>query len=267
MVRKPAVSGRFYPDDASVLSQEVRSYLVPKGDKKDALGIVSPHAGYIYSGHVAGAVFSEVEIPDAVVIVGPNHRGMGPGLAMMADGIWEMPNGNVPLNSKLADCISRHSPHITDDYRAHVHEHSLEVQLPFLQALKKSFSIVPIAVSHAGWKLCEEVGEGLARAITEYGEKVLLVASSDMTHYESDQSARNKDRIAIERILALDPEGLLEEVRKYDISMCGVIPTAMMLAACKRLGAKRGELVKYATSGETSGDYAHVVGYAGLYIE
>ncbi|MFH1146984.1 MAG: AmmeMemoRadiSam system protein B [Pseudomonadota bacterium] len=267
MIRKPAVAGRFYPDNPSVLSQEVRSYLLPQSDKRDALGVVSPHAGYIYSGHVAGAVFSGIRIPDTVVILGPNHRGIGSGLAMMADGIWEMPNGNVPVNAKLASLVGRHSSHITDDHRAHVYEHSLEVQLPFLQALKKSFTIVPIAVSHAGWRVCKEVGEGLASAIMEYGEKVLVVASSDMTHYESDQSARNKDRIAIDRILALDPEGLLEEVRMHEISMCGVIPAAMMLAACKKLGATRAELVKYATSGETSGDYAHVVGYAGLYIE
>lgn len=267
MVRKPAVAGQFYPRDAAILEQEVRSYLIPGTKKRSVLGVISPHAGYMYSGHVAGAVFSHVSVPNDVIVIGPNHRGMGAPCAIMAEGVWEMPNGAVSINGELSSLILKHSPHVADDYRAHAFEHSLEVQVPFLQALNKDFRLVPIAVSHARWETCREVGESIAGAIREYGQKVLIVASSDMTHYESDESARSKDNLAIEEILKLDPQGLINQVVRHDITMCGVIPATITLVACKDLGAGRAELVKYATSGEVSGDYLQVVGYAGLYIE
>lgn len=267
MVRRPAVAGQFYPGSAAALQKEVQSYLIPKKERKEALGVVSPHAGYMYSGHVAGAVFSCINVPDDVIIMGPNHRGMGDPFAMMAEGSWEMPGGDVSINKGLASFILKHSPHVTDDERAHLYEHSLEVQVPFLQALNKNFRLVPIALAHARWEVCEEIGKAIAKAIHDHGQRVLMVASSDMTHYESDKSARAKDRLAIERILALDPHGLLDTTIKHDISMCGVIPATITLVACKELGATRAELVKYATSGDVSGDYLQVVGYAGLYIE
>lgn len=266
MIRKPAVAGQFYPGSAAVLEREVQSYLVP-GKEKEVLGVISPHAGYIYSGHVAGAVFSCIAVPDDVIILGPNHRGMGDPFAIMAEGSWQMPNGEVAINKELAALILKNSQHITDDYRAHTYEHSLEVQVPFLQALNKDFRLVPIALTRGSWKVCREIGESIARAIKDYGRKVLIVASSDMTHYESDKSARQKDKLAIDHILALDPQGLLAVVHKHDISMCGVIPATITLAACEELGATHAELVKYATSGDVSGDYLQVVGYAGLYIE
>lgn len=267
MLRRPTVAGQFYSDNPVALQKQVNSFLEVKESKKRVLGVISPHAGYIYSGRVAGAVFSSVAIPDDIIILGPNHHGMGATFAIMKNGSWEMPNGTVPVNADLASFIIKHCPHVQDDYRAHVYEHSLEVQVPFLQALNRNVSIVPIAMSHAGWNILENTGVSLGKAIKEYGKDVLIVASSDMTHYESDKAARAKDKMAIERILALDPQGLLETVQKHDISMCGVIPATVMLVAAKTLGAKQAHLVKYATSGEVSGDYLQVVGYAGIYIE
>lgn len=267
MLRKPAVAGQFYPRSAAALRQEVESYLIPEKKKKEALGVISPHAGYMYSGHVAGAVFSSVTVPDDVIILGPNHRGLGDPFGIMADGVWQLPTGDVPINGQLASLILKHVPLVTDDPRVHMYEHSVEVQVPFLQVLNEKLRLVPMVLMHASMKVCQEIGQGLARAVKEYPGKVLIVASSDMTHYESDQSARKKDKLAIERILALDPEGLLNTVSKHGISMCGVIPATIALIACKELGATRAELAKYATSGEVSGDYLQVVGYAGLYIE
>lgn len=267
MARKPAVAGQFYPESAASLEKEVKSYLIPGQEKRKVLGVISPHAGYIYSGHVSGAVYSCITVPDTVVILGPNHHGIGDPVAIMVDGSWQMPNGNISINKKLGSLILKHSRQATADHRAHTYEHSLEVQVPFLQALNQNFQLVPITLAQAGWQTCQEIGLSLAQAIKEYGQEVLIVASSDMTHYESDRSAREKDRLAIDRILALDPQGLFNTVFKHNISMCGVIPATITLVACKELGATRAQLVKYATSGEVSGDYLQVVGYAGLYIE
>lgn len=268
MIRNSAVAGQFYPKDSRVLAEQVISLLGQQPPKKEvATGVVSPHAGYIYSGSVAGAVLSSITIPDDVIILGPNHHGMGARFAIMTEGSWQMPLGDVLLNADLAGLIIKHARHVQDDYHAHIYEHSLEVQVPFLQVLNRNARIVPIALAHAGWNICEEIGHGIAHAVQEYGKKVLILASSDMTHYESDSSARAKDKMAIERVLAMDPQGLLEIVKKFDITMCGVIPATIMLVASKILGATQAELVKYATSAEVSGDYFQVVGYAGIYVK
>ncbi len=267
MVRKPAVAGQFYPGSPAALQREVESYMSPGKERREVLGVISPHAGYMYSGHVAGAVFSGVIVPESVILLGPNHQGIGDPFALMLEGSWEMPGGNISINKELGSLILKHSRRVTDNHLAHKYEHSLEVQVPFLQALNKDFRLVPVALAHAGWEVCQEIGESIARAVKDYGQKVLIVASSDMTHYEPDRSAREKDRLAIERILALDPRGLLNTVMKHNISMCGVIPATITLVACKELGAGHAELVKYATSGDVSGDYLQVVGYAGLLIE
>ncbi|MBF8250845.1 MAG: hypothetical protein HW382_473 [Deltaproteobacteria bacterium] len=178
-----------------------------------------------------------------------------------------MPNGNIEINSDLAGAIVENSKYLKDDHLAHLNEHSLEVQIPFLQRFRKDIRIVPIAMMNMDYAICQDIGHAVARAVKSFKEPVLIVASSDMTHYESDKSAREKDKKAIDRVLALDPDGLFKTVRENRITMCGVIPATIMLIACKELGAKKAELVDYATSGETSGDYEQVVGYAGMIVK
>lgn len=269
MLRSPAVANMFYPGDKDRLKEQLSTYIRAVPEPKRVLAAVSPHAGYIYSGGVAGAVFSQIRIPDAVVILGPNHRGMGASVALSASGTWDMPLGSVPINEAMAESILKVSTSgvkIKDDPGAHAMEHSIEVQVPFLQFLRPEVSIVPIALSHLTYDACQEIGQALVQGIQDYGKEVLLVASTDMTHYESQKSAKEKDKLAIDRILDLDPAGLYETVSRHGISMCGVIPTTIVLEACKVLGASKAELVRYATSGDVTGDNAQVVGYAGFIV-
>jgi AmmeMemoRadiSam system protein B len=266
MNRKPAVAGRFYPLGPEALDREVSSFFERAPEKKRAIGVVSPHAGYVYSGKVAGQVFSRVEIPQRVVILGPNHRGVGADVALMIEGSWEMPFGPVSIDEALAHKIIESSELATDDPRAHAAEHSLEVQVPFIQKVRSDFTMVPVVLGSLSLAECLEFGRTLASAIRETGKDVLIVASSDMTHYESADAATKKDRRVIDEILRLDPEAVYSTVRDNRITMCGVIPVTVMLTAARELGAKEAELVNYMTSGETSGDYDSVVGYAGIIV-
>ncbi len=266
MVRHPAVAGQFYPADPSALRRMIEAYLEP-GRQRLARAAICPHAGYIYSGPVAGAVYSRLVIPEDVVIIGPNHHGLGEPAALMAEGRWEMPFGPVEINSSLAELLLEESQVVADDPRAHLYEHSLEVQVPFIQYLRPEVKIVPLCLSWLHYPECEEIGLAVARAIKAWAQPVLIVASTDMTHYESQEIAKAKDGLAVEKILALDPRGLLETVAANRISMCGVIPTTVALIAAKALGARKAELIRYATSGDITGDYAQVVGYAGLIVE
>lgn len=265
MLRTPVVANQFYPGDPLILKNSLAD-LIPRSRQplKSACAVVSPHAGYIYSGGVAGETFSEVMIPEDVIILGPNHHGQGAPIAMMAEGNWQMPLGTVPINSELAALLD--TPPIVSDVLAHRFEHSLEVQVPFLQYLQENLAIVPLVISHIPYKRCEETGHALARAIRKYDKPVLMVSSTDMTHYESRQSASRKDHLALEHIINLDPQGLYNTVIGNNISMCGIMPTTIVLVAARELGAKQAELVRYTDSGETSGDTDHVVGYAGLVI-
>ncbi|MBW1784931.1 MAG: AmmeMemoRadiSam system protein B, partial [Deltaproteobacteria bacterium] len=239
----------------------------PGQKKEKVLGLVSPHAGYIYSGNVAGAVFSRAALTKTVIVIGPNHRGAGASFAVMVDGAWNMPWGDTNINKRLADLLIAQSAWLTADDRAHMYEHSVEVQLPFVHHTRPDFEFVPIVAGWADFVVCEEIGLDIAKAIRGYGEPVVIIASTDMTHYESQESAKRKDQLAIDRILALDPAGLLDTVTRNNISMCGVIPTAITLAAAKELGAAKAHLVDYATSGDVSGDFSQVVGYAGFIIQ
>ena len=268
MSRTPAVANMFYPGDTTRLKEELDTFVKPVPEPRKVLAAISPHAGYMYSGGVAGAVFSRIRIPEAVVILGPNHRGVGAPVAVAASGTWDMPLGPVSINEDLAEAILKAPVEhkIEDDDHAHIMEHSIEVQIPFLQVLRPQVSVVPMALSHVAYGACEETGRALARGVADYGKEVLLVASTDMTHYESQEVARAKDQLAIDRILDLDPKGLYETVAQHRISMCGVIPTTIVLTACKALGATKAELVQYATSGDVTGDYAQVVGYAGFIV-
>lgn len=267
MQREPAVANQFYPGNKKNLDRQIESFVKEPKVKEDVMAVVSPHAGYIYSGKVAGAVFSRINIPADVVILGPNHTAYGAVCAIATGGTWNMPHGPVEINSQLASLILKKSRYLKDDYEAHVYEHSLEVQVPFIQYFRPQFRLVPIVLSRIELDVCEEIGKALAMAIKDYGQRVLMVASTDMTHYESQKSAQEKDHKAIEKILKLDARGLLEIVYNHGISMCGVIPTTIVLFACKTLGATKVDLVDYATSGDVTGDYYQVVGYAGLTIQ
>ena len=270
LLRHPAVAGRFYPDDPEELRAEVRAYLAPT-DSKDsapirAIGCIAPHAGYMYSGHVAGAVFARIEIPQLCVVMCPNHTGMGRALSVMSEGAWETPLGDVAIHDAFARALKRRFPALEEDAAAHRAEHGAEVELPFLQLLQPQLRFVPIAVGTSRLEVLEQLGLALADVIAQHGEAVLMVASSDMNHYESDAVTRVKDHRAIERLLTLDPRGLHEVVTQQNISMCGYGPTVAMLTAARQLGAKSAELVKYATSGDISGDRDMVVGYAGVVV-
>jgi AmmeMemoRadiSam system protein B len=265
-IRPPALAGRFYPADRSVLLSDVQSYLSPVQQSIPALGCMVPHAGYMYSGHVAGAVFAQLKVPSRCILMCPNHTGHGRPLAIMSQGAWQTPLGTVNIDSELAETLKERSPLLNEDAEAHRYEHAGEVELPFLQALNPSLTFVPIALGTAQFEPLQELGEAIGEIVAAHGEPVLIVASSDMNHYESDPVTRVKDHKAIERILQLDPQGLCDVVRKEEISMCGFGPAVAMLTAVKHLGAKSAELVKYATSGDVSGDRAMVVGYAGIII-
>jgi AmmeMemoRadiSam system protein B len=266
MVRQPAVAGQFYTDDAEELRAELTAFVPSPGGGEKALGIIAPHAGYVYSGAVAGQVYGEVSVPRNVIILGPNHHGIGARAALYPDGQWITPLGAVNINSRLAGLVRKHAPLVEDDTVAHRHEHSLEVQVPFLQHVRPDVAIVPLCLGFGDYATCLALGNGIAGAIREFDEEVLIVASSDMTHYESAASARAKDDEALREILALDPEGLLRVCRKMGITMCGVIPSTVMLVAALKLGASRARLVKYATSGDVTGDMRQVVAYAALTV-
>jgi MEMO1 family protein len=265
-VRQPAVAGRFYPGRADVLTRDINSYLAPPAEKLSALGCVVPHAGYMYSGHVAGAVYSRLELPRRFLILGPNHTGAGDPLAIMTDGVWQTPLGAARIDTVLAEALMNAFRYLTEDDIAHRAEHSLEVQVPFLQALVGEFCFVPICVGTGNLEVLTALGQAIAKVLDEEEEPVLLVASSDMNHYETDSITRVKDRKAIDKVLALDPRGLHRVIHEENISMCGYAPTIAMLTAAKLLGATKAELIKYATSADVSGDREMVVGYAGIAI-
>src|SRR5713226_9110825 len=265
-VRRPAVAGRFYPDDPTTLLADVRSYTGAGTEPVLALGCVVPHAGYMYSGHVAGAVYARLQIPQRCILICPNHTGMGEPLSILSQGAWQTPLGHVPVDSELSAALKERFSFLSEDAAAHRAEHAAEVQLPFLQACHIHVSFVPIALGTSRFELLEGLGEAIAEVIAQQDEGVLVIASSDMNHYESDAVTRVKDHKAIEQILALNPRGLFDVVMKEQISMCGFGPTVAMLTAAGRLGATSAELVRYATSGDVSGDRDMVVGYAAIAV-
>ncbi len=266
MIRKPVVSGQFYPSSPDELKGMIKGLVSEEVVKVEAIGLVSPHAGYIYSGVVSGAAISRVKFKDTFIILGPNHTGAGAPFALMKEGIWETPLGSVEVDSELAQRLLDESNYLTDDSLAHQYEHSIEVQLPFLQYFKADIKIVPIILSHAPGAVFKEIGKSIAGAIKSSGKEVIIVASSDMTHYEPQESAEKKDKRAIEAILNLDEDELLRRVDALGISMCGYAPVTSLISAAKELGIGEAELVKYQTSGDASGDYSSVVGYAGIII-
>ena len=267
MIRQPAVANQFYPGREADLKKDISGRIKEAQKKEKVLALVSPHAGYMYSGNVTGAVFSMAEITEDVIVMGPNHHGAGAPFAVMAHGKWKMPGGDITVNEKLASLLIEESKWLNADNQAHIKEHSVEVQLPFMQYIRSDVDFVPVVLGRADFETCEEIGMAIARAIKRYDRPVVVIASTDMTHYESQENAKQKDQLAIDRILSLDPAGLLDTVNRNNISMCGVRPTTITLVAAKDLSATKASLVAYATSGDVSGDYGSVVGYAGLIIQ
>lgn len=266
MYRTAAVAGQFYPDRKEVLQEQVENYVQQKAVPQRAFGIMVPHAGYVYSGAIAGQTYGRVQVPDRIVLLGPNHTGYGAVQAVYPDGSWQTPLGDVPIDSRLAEQIIAVSSEAAADELAHRHEHSLEVQVPFIQVMAPQARLVPICLGHSSLDKLLDFGVGIGRLLASQSEPTLLVASSDMTHFESADSARQRDMKALDKVLALDAEGLYRLVASERISMCGVVPTVVMLAAAKELGATKGTLVRYGNSGETTGDNSEVVGYAGVII-
>jgi AmmeMemoRadiSam system protein B len=266
MLRLPAVAGRFYPSDPVELTKMVRGYVPAEraSARVHAKACLAPHAGYMYSGQVAGAVFSRVALPKKIVILGVRHYPRGERAAILSRGAWRTPLGDAPIDEALADELRAACPLLREDDVAHSGEHSLEVQLPFLQVLDAGFMFVPVALGTIQFDELLAIGEGIGRVLRAAGDEVLVVTSSDMNHYEDDATTRTKDGKAIERLLAMDARGLYEICRSEKISMCGLGPAVAMLTALTAMGATEAQLVHYATSGDVSGDRGAVVGYAGM---
>lgn len=266
MLRPPAVAGRFYPSDPAELTSAIQQYTSNENRvaKVRAKACLVPHAGYMYSGHVAGAVYGQLALPKRVVILGVRHYPRGEQAAILSSGAWRTPLGDAKIDEELARALRAACLLLKEDSVAHAAEHSLEVQVPFLQVLQPGFSFVPLALGTVRYEDLVEAGEAIGRVLHNFPEQVLLLTTSDLNHYEDDATTRIKDRRAIERVLAFDARGLYDTCRNEEISMCGLGPAVAMLTALRVWHAKKAELVRYATSADVSGDYSAVVGYAGM---
>jgi AmmeMemoRadiSam system protein B len=265
-VRDPAVAGQFYASDPRTLRSVIESFIEKQEPTLEARAAVVPHAGYVYSGSVSGIVFSSVRLPRRMILLGPNHSGRGVALALSPSEAWRTPLGIVPVDLEMNRILLSECSELQEDPLAHQREHSLEVQIPFLQVLRPDFSFSAICVGTAEYEALESLGHAMARAIRTLEEPVILVASSDMTHYETAEIAARQDQFAIERVLAVDPRGLYDVVTGKDITMCGFAPTVSVLVACSDSGSSAGTLVRYTNSGHASGDFDQVVAYAGMVI-
>lgn len=269
-VREPAVSGRFYPSQAEGLARTVGSLLgVPPSERIPARAVVAPHAGYVYSGTITGETYARITVPPVAFVLCPNHTGFGVKRSLWPKGSWRLPGFELEVDQELAASALEHAS-LTEDHLAHVREHAIEVHLPFLHALRSDVRIVPLCLAGLALSECEEVGRGIARAIGDWertrAERVLIVASTDMSHYIPADEARTLDHRALARVRELDAEGLYTTVKREEISMCGYVPTTVALVAARELGSRSATLVRYGNSGETSGKFDEVVGYAGLTI-
>ena len=272
VIRQPAVAGQFYPADASEIDTTLDKLIPPSTRERKAIAVVCPHAGWMYSGHTAGLVYSSVEIPDRVILVGPNHHGIGDRYAVYSSGAWHTPVGDVPVAEPLASALLDSCELLAEDARAHTQEHSLEVQLPMLLRANPNVHIVPLLIGGSwpesgGRGELKEIGRGLAQCVKEYGKPVLLVASTDLNHYEDQEVSHRKDKLVLDAIVKLDPDALMDRVIDAEVSMCGVAATYIVLWAALALGAKQAELLEYRTSGDVNGDFSRVVGYGGVVIE
>ncbi|MCM8818948.1 MAG: MEMO1 family protein [Candidatus Omnitrophica bacterium] len=267
-IRDPVVSGYFYPSGKAHLLRMLETFIDNQAVKEKVVAAVVPHAGYIYSGKTAGLTYSKIEIPETVIILGPNHTGYGEPYSVSDHDKWLTPLGEVELDKEIVENLTKKSRYLQKDEIAHIREHSIEVQIPFLQFLKRDFKIVPITlmgyVDNPAWY---EIGEVISEVIRESKKDCLIIASSDMTHYEPHKVAESKDKYVIEAICELDEDEVIRRIEEKDVSMCGYSGVIVSIVASKLLGAKKGQLIYYTTSAETSKDYFQVVGYAGILIK
>jgi AmmeMemoRadiSam system protein B len=268
MDRQPVVAGRFYDADPAGLYGLIDGFMhgLTRRSARTILAMV-PHAGYVYSGAVCGRTLGQANLASTVILLGPNHTGMGERFSLWPEGAWHIPGASVPVDAELALALVEADFRIRPDTVAHVGEHSLEVVLPFLHRLNPAISIVPVSISSRVFDDVAGVGRAVGRVLKALDRPVSIVVSSDMSHYISHDEAKHRDSLAIEAAVTLDPRALFDVVRIHGISMCGVLPMTAGLSAALEMGASRGELVAYATSGEVSGDFEQVVGYAGLLVE
>lgn len=266
MIRPPAVAGQFYPSDPKALVTQIDEYSARGNVIHPARGCIVPHAGYMYSGHVAGAVYATVDIPSRCILLGPRHYPGGQSMAILSEGSFRTPLGDAAIDTEMAANLARECPYLREDSVAHEREHSLEVQIPFLQRLVPKLRFVPVVLATDRYPPLEELGHGIARVVQAEREPVLVIASSDMNHYEGDAITRAKDELAIARVLALDPRSLYDTVRREQITMCGYAAAVATLVAMRDLGATEAKLVRYATSGDVTGEHERVVGYAGIIV-
>lgn len=267
MKRHPAVAGQFYPGDKATLENQLREFCDVSPDAATPLGVISPHAGYVYSGAIAGKLFSQIHVPDKIILLGPNHHGAGHSGAVSCVDAWDTPLGEIAIDRELSNDVLKACRHFDIDEKAHRYEHSLEVQVPFIQYCNPAARFVPICIGRLPLDALIESGEALADVIAGQEESILIVASSDMTHFESAGEAKQKDELALRHVRELDPEGLYRTVVENRISMCGVMPSVVMLAAARKLGAVKGEIVAYGTSGDVTGDDRDVVAYASVIVQ
>lgn len=267
IMRRPAVAGTFYPDNPELLSEDLTQRIRILENKKSVIALISPHAGYFYSGICAGKGFGAINIPDRVIVLGVNHSGIGASLAIDGHDSWDMPMGQVEIDSQLRDQLASKSDLFIIEENSGINEHSIEVQIPFLQYLNPNVKILPILLSRVNYNELEAGAIELSHLIKHNSNKdILIVASTDMSHYVSASFGEIKDQMAIEKIRGLNPKGLLDVVVKEKISMCGVYPVVMSLIAANELGANETQVIEYTNSGEASGDYDQVVGYLSMTI-
>ena len=274
-IRRPSQAGMFYAGTAEPLKKQIEECFlhklgpgkipkVAKSGPRKVVGLICPHAGYVYSGPVAAHSYYRLArdgIPEVFVILGPNHMGYGSAIALMNEGIWRTPLGDIEIDYQTASKILRASEVIDIDDTAHRFEHSIEVQLPFLQYLYGSeFKFVPIAFLMQDLESSREVGRALAKALE--GKNAVIIASTDMTHYEPHEQAVRKDKLALTAVEKLNEEEFYSIIESYNISACGYGPVAALITAAKLLGVKKAEILCYKTSGDVTGDYSSVVGYA-----
>jgi MEMO1 family protein len=266
MLRLPAAAGRFYPSPPDELIAVVQKYSRHDDDVVPirVTACLVPHAGYVYSGHIAGAVFARIALPKKILILGVRHQPRGASAAINSNGAWRTPLGDAAIDASLAARLCAAIPLLREDDIAHATEHSLEVQLPFLQVRAPEFRFVPLALGAVRFEELLEIGQGIGSVLATSKEEVLLLVTSDLNHYEDQATTRVKDKKAIDRLLAMDARGLYETCRDQRVSMCGLGPAVAMLTALKRMHATRAELIRYATSGDVSGDLDAVVGYASM---
>ncbi|MBI3615915.1 MAG: AmmeMemoRadiSam system protein B [Candidatus Omnitrophica bacterium] len=263
-IRRPVVAGIFYPEEKKSLAELIDQVVGRPQRRERAFALLVPHGGYLSSAEVAGSVYSRVIWPGRVVVMGPSHTGVGKPFSLMKKGAWETPLGNLPVDEPLARAILKQAPELEEDPKAHELEHAIEVQIPFLQRVGGVKSFVPVLFQGGDAAAAQRIGEGIARAVAQIKEEVLLICTTDLTRYEPKQIAQENDRRAIEPILALDGPGLFKAVGDHSISMCGAMPAAATIAAAKSLGASRAELVKYQPYEGPGGEAIFVVGFSGI---